>query len=68
MIVMAQSLEIGTAILYAGAVPEHTGDAGPPDMQMWNWRRLGEDEQAAVNEALAASREAEAGLLAGLIR
>jgi hypothetical protein len=65
---MAQSLEIGTAILYAGTAPEHTAQAGPPDMQVWNWRRLGVDEQVAVNEALAASREAEAGLLAGLIR
>jgi hypothetical protein len=65
---MAQSLEIGTAILYAGTAREHAQDAGPPDMQVWNWRQLGVDEQAAVNEALAASREAEAGLLAGLIR
>jgi hypothetical protein len=68
MIVMAQALEASSGFLYAGAVPDHTGDAEPPDMQMWNWRRLGVDEQVAVNEALAASREAEAGLLAGLIR
>jgi hypothetical protein len=65
---MTQALEAASYALYAGTVRPGGQDAGPPDMQVWNWRRLGVDEQAAVNEALAASREAEAGLLAGLIR
>lgn len=65
---MAQMLEASSQFLYAGTAREGAGEAPPPDTQEWNWRRLSEDEQVAVNAAHARERVAEAGLLAGLIR
>jgi hypothetical protein len=65
---MAQALEAGSYVLYAGTAAPRVSDAAPPDVGEWNWHPLDPDARAVVNAALAASRKAGEELLAGLIR